>query len=223
MSFSVPRRQASARGGARPPRPYACRNLSSMGSRRRRKRRSASSTTRRRRIRCRGKAFCERCRSWDYPSPPPRFVEWVRAWLTNRLARVKVYGTLGRSINFKEGLPQESVLSPLLFIIVINDLLGQFEDATLVSAYADDLAIACRGASKTEITTSLQGEVATVASWSNDAKLQLNNTKCEVSTFSNYGADNGLGAPHPAGRPPTERESNSEVSRGKIRPNIEIQ
>ncbi len=108
-----------------------------------------------------------------------------------RLARVKVIGTLGRSRNCKEGLPQGSVLSPLLFIIFTNDLLGQCEDATLVSAHADDIAIACRRVSKTEITTSLQREVDKVASWSNDAKLQLNNTKCEVFTFSNDGADNG--------------------------------
>ncbi len=77
--------------------------------------------------------------------PPPQFVERERAWLTNRLARVKVNGTLGRSRNFKEGLPQASFLPPLLFIIFINDFLGQFEDATLVSAHADDLAIVCQG------------------------------------------------------------------------------
>ncbi len=34
-----------------------------------------------------------------------------------------------------------------------------------------------------------------VASWSNDAKLQLNNTKCEVSMFSNNDVDNGWEPP----------------------------
>ncbi len=64
-----------------------------------------------------------------------------------------------------------------------------------MSAYADELTIACRGASKTEITTSLQREVGKVASWSNDAKRQLNSTKGEVSTFSSDGADNGWEPP----------------------------
>ncbi len=58
-------------------------------------------------------------------------------------------------------------------------------------AYADDLAIACRGASKTEVTASLQSEVDQVIDWSKDAKLQLNNTKFEIFTFSNDGVDDG--------------------------------
>ncbi len=58
-----------------------------------------------------------------------------------------------------EGLPQGSVLSPLLFIIFINDLLDKFDDSTMVSAYADALAIAYRGANKELITAKLQAEV----------------------------------------------------------------
>ncbi len=63
---------------------------------------------------------------------PHRFLEWVKAWLTNHLARVKVNGTLGRCRTFTEGLPPGSVLSTLLFIF-INDLLNQFDDSTMVS------------------------------------------------------------------------------------------
>ncbi len=71
------------------------------------------------------------------------------------------------------------------------------KDANLKSTYADDLAIACRAASKTIVTARRQSEVGKVASWSEDDKLQLNNTKCEISTFSNDGAENGLEPPLP--------------------------
>ena len=76
---------------------------------------------------------------------PLRFVQWTTAWLTNRIARVQLYGVTGRCRTFKEGLPQGSVLSPLLFVLYINDLLGNFSESTMVSAYTDDLALACRG------------------------------------------------------------------------------
>ena len=109
-----------------------------------------------------------------------RFLVWISSWLTNRQARVRVNAKVGRSRTFKEGLPQGSVLSPLLFVIYINDLLMQFEDTTLVSAYADDLAIACSGRSKIDMTKILQKEVDKVVKWSDDACLTLNTNKCEA-------------------------------------------
>ena len=48
----------------------------------------------------------------------------------------------------KEGLQEGSVLSPLLFVLYINDILGNLAKSTMVSAYADDLALTCRGRKK---------------------------------------------------------------------------
>ncbi|XP_077476349.1 uncharacterized protein LOC144089409 [Stigmatopora argus] len=115
---------------------------------------------------------------------PYRFIRWIANWLTNRTARVRINNTIGRSRTFKEGLPQGSVLSPLLFIIYINDLLDKFNDSTLVSAYADDLALACRGRNKEEVESRLQAEVEKFCRWRSEAHLNLNTTKCEASFFS---------------------------------------
>ena len=60
----------------------------------------------------------------------------------------------------------------------------QFEDTTLVSAYADDLAIACSGGSKITMKKQLKKEVDKVVKWSDDARLTLNINKCKVSFFS---------------------------------------
>ena len=85
---------------------------------------------------------------------PLRFVQWTTAWLTNRIARVQLIGATVRCRTFKEGLPQGSVLSPLLY-----DLLGNFSKSTMVSAYADDLALAFRGRKKEDVALRMQAEV----------------------------------------------------------------
>ncbi len=90
-----------------------------------------------------------------------------------------------------EELPQESVLSPLLITIIINDLLKQLGDLTMTSAYTDDLGIACCGANKELITAKLQAEVDKMNRWSEDAGLQLNTSTFEVAVFSNDTADSG--------------------------------
>ena len=115
---------------------------------------------------------------------PLRFVQWTTAWLTNRIARVQLSGVTGRCRTFKEGLPQGSVLSPLLFVLYINDLLGNFSESTMVSAYADDLALACRGRTKEDVALRMQAVVDKVVSWSQQARLTLNAAKCEVAFSS---------------------------------------
>ena len=115
---------------------------------------------------------------------PLRFVQWTTAWLTNRIARVQLNGVTGRCRTFKEGLPHGSVLLPLLFVLYINDLLWNFSESTMVSAYADDLALACRGRKKEDVALRMQAEVDRVVSWSQQARLTLNAAKCEVAFFS---------------------------------------
>ena len=60
----------------------------------------------------------------------------------------------------------------------------QFEDTTLVSAYADDLSSSSSGRSKTKVIKELQKEVDKVVKWSDDARFTLNINKFEVSFFS---------------------------------------
>jgi hypothetical protein len=115
---------------------------------------------------------------------PIRFIRWIKAWLVNRTARVRVDGEESRQRVFKEGLPQGAVLSPLLFSVFIDDLLEVFEEDTLVSAFADDLAIAVSRRKKEEAEGVMQGEIRKVESWSKKWGLQLNERKCETCLFT---------------------------------------
>jgi len=72
---------------------------------------------------------------------PNSFVRWTRAFLFNRQARVRINNHPGRYYSFKQGLPQGSVLSPLLFLVYINDLVTCPLQSTKMSLYADDVAL----------------------------------------------------------------------------------
>ena len=115
---------------------------------------------------------------------PESFIAWTRSWLSNRTARVRVGDEVGRTRLLREGVPQGAVLSPLLFIIFIDDLLGRFKEDTLVSAYADDLALAVSNSSKEEAESCMQGEVDKVVRWSTEYGLTLNIGKCEACLFT---------------------------------------
>ena len=54
----------------------------------------------------------------------------------------------------------------------------------MVSAYAGDLALACRGRKKEDIALRMQAEVDKVVSWSQQARQTLNAAICEVDFFS---------------------------------------
>ena len=115
---------------------------------------------------------------------PESFIAWTRSWLSNRTARVRVGDEVGRTRVLREGVPQGAVLSPLLFIIFIDDLMGRFKEDTLVSAYADDLALAVSNSSKEEAESCMQDEVDRVARWSTENGLTLNIGKCEACLFT---------------------------------------
>ena len=115
---------------------------------------------------------------------PPRFVAWVKAFLTNRQAKVRLGGVSSKNRLFREGVPQGSVLAPLLFLFVIDSVNDHLPEGLEVSLYADDLALWARDPCK-EVAASLVEEgVREVLRWSREKKLTLSIEKCEVGFFT---------------------------------------
>ena len=68
---------------------------------------------------------------------PPIYVKWLYRFLSNRHAWVRNDGTLGKSKLIKQGLPQGSVLAPLLFLFYINNLGDILPDFNIKTLFAD--------------------------------------------------------------------------------------
>ena len=72
---------------------------------------------------------------------PLPYIRWLSAFLRNRTARVRYNNSVGRPRTIRQGLPQGSVLAPLLFLFYINTLAERLPEDTLNSLFADDITI----------------------------------------------------------------------------------
>jgi len=68
-----------------------------------------------------------------------RVVAWVREFLRGRTQRVKVGGQLSEEVRVTSGVPQGSVLGPLLFLAYVNDIWRNTESN--IRLFADDCVI----------------------------------------------------------------------------------
>ena len=72
---------------------------------------------------------------------PPCFIRWTQSFLSERRACVVYQNRKCRSFRVRQGVPQGSVLDPVLFSLLINDLPASLPSSVSCSLYADDLAI----------------------------------------------------------------------------------
>ena len=111
-------------------------------------------------------------------------VRWIRGFLCDRKAAVRIDGVIGASRKMQQGVPQGAVLSPLLFLFYINGIREEVPSGVSVSMYADDMAIWSQDRDKTVAESKVQEAVHRVSEWSYLHKLKLNTSKCEVSFFT---------------------------------------
>ena len=69
-------------------------------------------------------------------------VKWFRSYLTKRTQKVSFKGSLSNALPVNTGVPQGSILGPLLFIIFINNMCNVIKYGD-ISMYADDTTLIC--------------------------------------------------------------------------------
>jgi hypothetical protein len=112
---------------------------------------------------------------------------WIHAFLTNRKQIVMVNGRKGQPRDVKSGVPQGSVLGPLLFLVLLGDIDRDVAQA-YVSSFADDTR-AAMGISSVEDTQALQDDLNSIYKWSDDNNMKYNSKKFECIR---YGPENEL-------------------------------
>ena len=105
-------------------------------------------------------------------------VHWVANYLTSRHQNVVVNGTISDSTPVLSGVPQGSVLGPLLLLIYVNDLASlPISDRSQLVLYADDLLL-FRPISNPSDYCHLRDDIAAIEAWTLQNSLQLNTSKC---------------------------------------------
>ena len=106
-------------------------------------------------------------------------LRWIREWLTNRSQRVVLNGNFSDWIAVLSGVPQGSVLGPLLFLIFINDLDCAVREGNILNKFADDTKVAQVIRSDAD-RDSLQAALDRLVTWSNLWGMEFNVAKCKV-------------------------------------------
>ena len=108
----------------------------------------------------------------------------LNLFLSDRRACVVYQNHKSRCFRVRRGVPQGSVLGPVLFSLFINDLPASLPSSVSCSLYADDLAIWSFSPSVPTAMEATQGALFQLDRWSEYWCLPLNPSKCEASFFS---------------------------------------
>ncbi len=107
-------------------------------------------------------------------------LKWITSFLSNRKQRVVVNGVKSSWTDITSGIPQGSVLGPILFIIFINDL--PISVTSHIKIFADDTKIY----NSIDNSTLLQDDLNNLVAWSKKWLLPFNIDKCNVLHYGKH-------------------------------------
>ena len=108
-------------------------------------------------------------------------LQWVRSFLSGRTQRVAINGTFSSFQPVTSGVPQGSVLGPLLFLLYINDIGNPINSS--IRLFADDCILYKEIRSYAD-QQSLQTDINSFSSWADKWQMQLNHKKCNTMTLT---------------------------------------
>ena len=108
---------------------------------------------------------------------------WFNSYLSNRLQYNLVNGTKSDTMNIRYGVPQGSVLGPLLFLLYTNDMPNCLPENHKMRLFADDSNIFISSHSPKALKNELKMAVECILKWLGDNKLTVNLSKTQYSIF----------------------------------------
>ena len=111
-------------------------------------------------------------------------IKHIKSYLRDQKQRVKINGSYSEWRYINHGVPQESVLSPLLFNIFSNDLFTFVSDS-MICNYADDTTIYVSDYNNEETIRKFKNDTVILSNWCRDNYMKVNGDKCHIMYFSN--------------------------------------
>ena len=107
--------------------------------------------------------------------------KWIRSFLTLRSQQVCLDGAVSTPVHVSSGVPQGTVLGPLLFLLYLNDISDEISSE--VRLLADD-CILYRSIDSTKDSQELQKDIDRLCLWENRWQMQFNKAKCYAMTIT---------------------------------------
>ena len=111
---------------------------------------------------------------FDKPS-----LKLIHSYLSGRYQRVKINNTYSSYKLIKHGVPQGSILGPLLFNIFLCDMFLLLHE-TDIASYADDNTPYTTGKSPSEVLNELKSAASKIFDWFNNNAMKANQDKCHL-------------------------------------------
>lgn len=107
-------------------------------------------------------------------------LEWFRSYVSDRRQQVKAGGILSGAVPCTRGVPQGSVLGPLLFVLYTRNLHSVVPMSVCHQEFADDIVLDYSHKKPTAVTSMLSTAVTSLADWLESIGLILNSQKTQV-------------------------------------------
>ena len=112
-------------------------------------------------------------------------LQWFSSYLSDRKQSVKINQSVSSLLPVEYGVPQGSILGPLLFLIFINDLKpSTVADTTRLTLFADDTTLLVRSPHLATLATTVNNELAHLSSWFKANRMSVNANKTHYIRFS---------------------------------------
>ena len=111
-------------------------------------------------------------------------IGWMSSYLQNRTQVTKFKHYTSKSSPTSTGVPQGSILGPLLFICFTNDFPEIFDSTCKVNAYADDTQLLITANTLPELKTMIEEAIVTAQNWYESNLMKLNADKTSILIFN---------------------------------------
>jgi len=112
-----------------------------------------------------------------------KMFQWIKGFLSDRVIQIKVNGEVSESYSVENGVPQGSIISPLLFSIMIDDV----QNSVGVALFADDGAMWKKGRNVDFVVDKVQQAVNKVQQWAIQWGFRISIDKTKTLFFSRKG------------------------------------